>query len=125
MPAKTETGQPKDVALLSLRLNLARNGRLGPGKVALLENIASHGSISAAARRMNMSYKRAWDLVEEMNTLFGKPLVAAKTGGRHGGGAQLTETGLAVIGRFRAVERAAVEAAAIHIEALNAEIETG
>ncbi len=125
MPAKSDKEPPRDTAPLSLRLNLARNGRLGPGKVALLENIASHGSISAAARRMNMSYKRAWDLVEELNTLFGKPLVAAKTGGKQGGGAQLTETGLAVIGRFRAVERAAEEAAAIHIEALNAEIETG
>lgn len=70
-----------------------------------------------------MSYKRAWDLVEELNTLFGKPLVSARTGGKQGGGAHLTETGLAVIGRFRAVERAAEEAAAIHIEALNGEIE--
>ena len=72
---------------ISLRINLDPEGRLGPGKVDLLENIAAFGSISAAARGMDMSYKRAWDLVEEMNRLFPTPLVAAKTGGKKGGGA--------------------------------------
>ena len=75
---------------LSLRINLDPDGRIGPGKIELLEQIAAFGSISAAARGMEMSYKRAWDLVEEMNTIFGKPVVAAQTGGKHGGGAQLT-----------------------------------
>ena len=78
---------------LCLRINLDPEGRIGPGKIDLLEQIAAFGSISAAARAMNMSYKRAWDLVEEMNLLFGKPLVEAQTGGRHGGGAQLTPLG--------------------------------
>ena len=72
---------------------------------------------------MEMSYKRAWDLVEEMNTLFGKPVVAAQTGGKQGGGAQLTPVGLAVVSRFRAIERAAHAAAEPHLAALQAELE--
>jgi molybdate transport system regulatory protein len=108
---------------LSLRIDLDPSGRIGPGKIQLLEQIAAAGSISAAARRMDMSYKRAWDLVEEMNRLFGKPLVAAQTGGRKGGGAQLTKAGLAVVGRFRAIESAAEAAARPLMAALQAEIE--
>ena len=108
---------------LTLRINLDPEGRIGPGKIELLEKIAAFGSISAGARAMNMSYKRAWDLVEEMNKLFGKPLVAAQTGGKHGGGAQLTAVGLTVVTRFRAIERAARAAAAPQMAALQAEIE--
>lgn len=107
---------------LSLRIDLAPEGRIGPGKIALLEQIAANGSISAGARKLAMSYKRAWDLVEEMNAIFGKPVVQAQTGGRRGGGAQLTETGLAVVSRFRAIEQAAATAAADHIAALEAEM---
>ena len=110
---------------LSLRVNLDPEGRIGPGKIELLENIAAYGSISAAARRMDMSYKHAWDLVEEMNSLFGKPLVSAQIGGKRGGGTQLTPVGLAVVSRFRAIERAATSAAEQHMEALQAEIAAG
>lgn len=108
---------------LSLRINLDPQGRIGPGKIQLLEQIAASGSIAAGARRMNMSYKRAWDLVEEMNSLFGSPLVAAQSGGRRGGGAQLTETGRAVVDRFRAIEEAAAAAADEHMNALQAQID--
>ncbi len=110
---------------LSLRINLDPDGRIGPGKIALLEAIREAGSISAGARMMDMSYKRAWDLVEEMNSLFGKPVVAAKTGGRKGGGAALTAFGDAVVTRFRAIEAEALAAAAVHIAALQSEIERG
>jgi molybdate transport system regulatory protein len=110
---------------LSLRINLDPDGRIGPGKIELLEQIAAFGSISAAARGMKMSYKHAWDLVEEMNKLFGKPVVSAQTGGKKGGGAQLTPVGLAVVSRFRAIERAATAAAQQHMVALQAEIEAG
>ncbi|MGB3502842.1 MAG: winged helix-turn-helix domain-containing protein [Mesorhizobium sp.] len=108
---------------LSLRVNLDPHGRIGPGKIELLEQIAAFGSISAGARRMEMSYKHAWDLVDEMNQIFGKPLVAAQTGGKRGGGAVLTPVGLAVVSRYRAIERAATEAAQSHMEALQADIE--
>mgnify|MGYP001124222359 CR=1 FL=1 len=108
---------------LSLRINLDPGGRIGPGKIELLEKIAAYGSISEGARQMNMSYKHAWDLVEEMNRLFGKPVVSAQTGGKRGGGAQLTQIGLAVVTRFRAIEVAAHSAAAQHMAALQSEID--
>jgi len=107
---------------LSLRIDFDPDGRLGPGKVTLLENVAASGSISAAARAMNMSYKHAWDLIEEMNELFGRPLVSTQTGGKDGGGAQLTPMGQAVVTRFRAIEHAAAKAAKAQLEALQAEI---
>jgi molybdate transport system regulatory protein len=110
---------------LSLRINLDPGGRLGPGKIDLLEQIAAFGSISAAARAMEMSYKRAWDLVEEMNGIFERPLVSAKTGGKHGGGAELTPAGLSVVTRFRAIERAALAVAEPHLTALQKEIAEG
>ena len=110
---------------LSLRINLDPEGRIGPGKIDLLEQIASFGSISAAARAMEMSYKRAWDLVDEMNLLFGRPLVSAQTGGRHGGGARLTPFGMTVVTRFRAIERAALAAARPHLAELQAELDGG
>jgi molybdate transport system regulatory protein len=108
---------------ISLRINLDPEGRLGPGKIALLEQIAECGSISEAARRMAMSYKRAWDLVEETNRIFGKPLVETQKGGRRGGGARLTPAGEAVVRSFRAIERVALSAAQRHVEALQAEID--
>ena len=100
---------------LSLRINLDPDGRIGPGKIELLEQIAAFGSISRRRARMGMSYKRAWDLVEEMNTIFGKPVVAAQTGGKQGGGAQLTPVGQAVVSRFRAIEESAASAAEQHV----------
>lgn len=108
---------------LSLRINLDPEGRIGPGKIELLEQIAAFGSISAGARQMNMSYKHAWDLVEEMNRTFGKPVLDTHKGGQRGGGASLTPIGLALVSRFRAIERAALAVAEPHITALQAEIE--
>lgn len=95
---------------VSLRLDFVA-GKLGPGKIALLEKIAETGSISAAARALSMSYKRAWDLVEAVNRLFPAPLVSTQTGGRRGGGAGLTPAGEDVVRRFRAIEKAAIDAA--------------
>jgi len=108
---------------LSLRIDLDAGGRIGPGKIELLEKIAAFGSISAGAREMDMSYKRAWDLVNEMNGIFGQAVLSAQTGGKHGGGAQLTPVGLALVTRFRAIERAAEAAAAQHMAALQSEID--
>ncbi|WP_207553492.1 winged helix-turn-helix domain-containing protein [Teichococcus deserti] len=108
-------------ARLSLRVDLGAR-RLGPGKVQLLEAIARDGSISAAARSLGMSYRRAWELVEDLNTTFGAPVAATATGGSKGGGARLTELGEAVVAQFRALEAAAAAAAAPHLAALLARL---
>src|ERR1700744_5402986 len=108
---------------LSLRIDLGPESRIGPGKIELLERIAAFGSIAAAGRSMDMSYRRAWQLVEELNSIFGKPVVERQVGGRRGGGAKLTELGLALIARFRAIERAATEVAQTHLTALQSEVD--
>lgn len=105
-------------AALSLRVDLAQNSRLGPGKIDLLEAIAATGSISGAGRAMKMSYRRAWLLVDELNRMFRLPLVEASPGGVKGGGAQLTATGREIIGHYRAIESKAREAASLHLQAL-------
>lgn len=88
---------------------------MGPGKADLLEFIAQTGSISAAARKMGMSYRRAWALVQIMNSAFEAPVVQCETGGSRGGGASLTSEGLTVLRDYRAAERAAMKAARPHI----------
>ena len=95
-------------------LKLDFNGhRLGAGKVALLEHIAETGSISAAAKKMEMSYRRAWLLIDELNQMFTKPCVETSAGGVGGGGAQVTAFGKKVVASFRKLEkRVAAEAAA-------------
>jgi len=80
---------------------------IGPGKADLLQAIADTGSISAAARRMGMSYRRAWLLVHTMNTCFAEPLVEAEKGGRTGGGAAITPTGREVLDAYQGVVRLA------------------
>ena len=77
---------------------------IGPGKADLLEAIHTNGSISAGARHMGMSYKRAWDLVDTMNHSFRQPLVVTATGGSQGGGTQVTEFGFEVLRRYRNLE---------------------
>ncbi len=105
---------------LSIRIDFGDDQRLGPGKVLLLERIGEHGSISAAGRSMNMSYRRAWLLVSEINNAFSEPLVALQTGGRGGGGAALTGHGKALVAHYRAIERKARTAVAKHLDALQA-----
>jgi molybdate transport system regulatory protein len=82
---------------------------MGPGKADLLEAILQFGSISAAAKSMNMSYKRAWDLVTVMNASFKSPLVITAVGGSHGGGATLTEIGQEVLRLYRDLQIKAEE----------------
>lgn len=85
---------------------------MGPGKAELLDGIADTGSIAAAGRRMGMSYRRAWTLVEEMNGMFGSPLVDAAKGGAGGGGAVLTAEGQRILAAYRRLEQAAAQAGA-------------
>src|ERR1700733_16176383 len=96
---------------LSVRIDLDAEGRIGPGKIQLLENIHACGSISAAGRAMDMSYKRAWDLVDEINRICRHAAVERQTGGKNGGGAGLTPFGLSLVARSRKIERAATSAA--------------
>lgn len=107
------------MAKLSIRIDFTPDLRVGPGKILLLEAIAEQGSISAAARTLGMSYRRAWDLVEELNMIFGGAVVSSKSGGARGGGAALTGLGRDLIARYRAMERAAADAAEPHVAALN------
>jgi molybdate transport system regulatory protein len=100
---------------LTLRILGRRAPAMGPGRADLLEKIAESGSISAAARDMGMSYRRAWQLVESINKSFAEPLVVTETGGKRGGGARVTELGLEVIERFRAMEARASGAIATDI----------
>ena len=92
-----------------LRLKAGDAVALGPGKARLLELIQEHRSISAAARAMAMSYRRAWLLVNTMNSCFQQPLVLTATGGTHGGGAELSEQGLKALEIYRSYEKAVLE----------------
>lgn len=103
---------------LHLRVVLRDGIAIGPGRADLLEAIRDHGSISAAGRAMAMSYKRAWDLIEDMNTAFGAPVIATSTGGPAGGGSQLTETGEAILAAYRRLEARAAEAVAGELRVL-------
>ena len=87
-----------------LRIDFPNRERIGRGKMQLLEHIKSTGSISAAGRAMDMSYRRAWLLVSAMNGMFSHPVVDSQRGGKQGGGAVVTEFGEELLRRFRSME---------------------
>ncbi len=105
---------------VQFRLRIYRDDSIaiGPGKVALLEAIAETGSISAAARQLGMSYRRAWLLVDELNQALHAPAVSTAAGGAHGGGTALTPVGNELVKHYRAIESAARVATARDIAAL-------
>jgi molybdate transport system regulatory protein len=103
---------------LSIRIDLENGDRIGPGKITLREAIRDTGSISAGARKIGMSYRRAWLLVEQINTAFEGPSVAAAMGGPHGGGAVLTPVGERVIDIYRSIEKAARKSASDEFRAV-------
>jgi len=107
---------------LSVRIDLDAEGRIGPGKIQLLEKIREFGSISAAGRAMDMSYKRAWDLVDEINRICRQAAVERQTGGRNGGGAMLTPFGISLVARYRKIERDAASAVRKELQALRTDI---
>lgn len=92
------------------RIVSGKNIAFGPGKAELLSLVAATGSIAEAAKRMRMSYMRAWSLVQTMNACFKQPVVRATRGGRERGGAELTQTGRRVLARYQHMEQAAREA---------------
>ena len=102
-----------------LRILLGREIAIGPGKAELLRLIEEMGSISAAAREMGMSYRRAWTLVETMNGAFREPVVEAAIGGRGGGGAQVTDFGREALKRYRAMEEKAVSSVTAEMDAFS------
>jgi molybdate transport system regulatory protein len=110
-----------DVSLI-VRVDLGPHGRLGPGKMLLLANIDEFGSISAAGRAMNMSYRQAWDLVDQLNRAFLEPVVASQTGGKSGGGAALTPFGQELAGHYRRIAAETQRAAAKEIAAIRAKL---
>jgi len=82
----------------------------GPGKLELLALVAETGSISNAAKRMDMSYMRAWSLIQTMNTCFKEPVIAAARGGHERGGAELTATGMEVLKLYRQMQKDGLKA---------------
>ncbi len=90
---------------LSIRIDLSSGDRIGPGKIEILEAIRATGSISAAARKLDMSYRRAWLLVDEINRTFAEPAIETELGGRGGGRARLTMFGRALVQLYRGVEQ--------------------
>jgi molybdate transport system regulatory protein len=106
------------MARLKLRIDFGEGRALGPGKVQLLELVGEKGSISAAARSMEMSYRRAWLLVDGLNQMFRTPVVATRGGGAGGGGAALTPFGAEVIAAYRAMEEDARSALAERVAVL-------
>ena len=117
--APDDIGQAADSARLSLRIDFA-NGRLGPGKVELLEHIARERSISAAARAMEMSYKRAWELVGTMNRMFREPVAVTLPGRNTAGATELTVFGQRIVTLYRVAERRAGSAATAALAELSA-----
>jgi molybdate transport system regulatory protein len=92
---------------LTLRILADKQPAMGPGKARLVAAIDATGSISAAARSMGMSYRRAWQLVDALNESFTEPVVLTATGGRRGGGARVTPFGRELVRRYRAMENKA------------------
>lgn len=107
---------------LTLRVLGGSAAAMGPGKAELIERIARTGSISAAARDMGMSYRRAWQLVEALNRAFRKPVVETAIGGKQGGGARVTPYGAAMAARFRVMEAKASKAIASDLRRFDANL---
>jgi molybdate transport system regulatory protein len=107
---------------LTLRVDFGSGRALGPGKVRLLEAIEKTGSISQAGRALGMSYRRAWLLVDDMNSCFRDAVISAHPGGAHGGGATLTPFGQKLVERYRAIETDAMDATRKHLSDLESSL---
>ncbi len=107
---------------LWVKIDLGNARQVGPGKIALLRLIGERRSIAAAAREMKMSYRRAWLLIDELNSIFGQPVLTTHIGGKSYGGAELTPFGQRLIERFDAIARRTQEAVQDELAALAAEV---
>ncbi len=89
---------------VQIRINFNAERAIGPGRIELLEGVQRTGSLAQAARGMKMSYRRAWQLMQSLNSCLASPVSVAAKGGRHGGGATLTPAGKALIRAYRGFE---------------------
>jgi molybdate transport system regulatory protein len=117
-----KAGRRSGPSRIGIRIEIGAAVRLGPGKVRLLELIAELGSISAAGRAMEMSYRRAWLLIDTLNKAFREPVVATQPGGRADRRAAITPFGREVIRRYRTIEAAARDAIEEELKALEADL---
>ena len=108
----------KPALKLRMRVTVGEQIAVGPGKIQLLEALAAHGSITAAAKSLDMSYRRAWLLIDELNRSLAEPAVASATGGQRGGGSELTASGRQLIALYRGIEAQALKACAPDIRKL-------
>lgn len=108
----------RPVARFRMRITADDVIAIGPGKISLLEAIRQTRSITAAAKSIDMSYRRAWILIDELNATLKKPAVASSKGGDHGGGSELTPVGESLLLLYRRIEENAAEACADDIRAL-------
>jgi molybdate transport system regulatory protein len=105
---------------LTVRIDFGSDAAIGPGKIRLLEAIGKTGSISQAGRSLGMSYRRAWLLIDDLNRCFRAPVVVTRPGGARGGGAKLTQFGIKLIEKYRAIESQAASSAKRQIRGLKA-----
>ena len=115
MAKRPALARPRAAPKPRLRILLGAAIAIGPGKADLLDAIDRCGSISAAARQLDMSYRRAWQLADVMNRSFRERLVEAGTGGKRGGGTVLTPFGREVLARYRAMEEKAARSIAAEV----------
>ncbi len=121
MPKPTRIPKtPPTAPQLRLRMRITEGDTIaiGPGKIALLEAVQAHGSITAAAKSLGMSYRRAWVLVDELNGALRTPAVTSAQGGPRGGGSVLTPAGEKAVRLYRAIEAKALKACAADIAQL-------
>ena len=112
-------GKIRVVARINVSIVVQSGARIGPGKAALLQSVRDSGSIAAAARAMDMDYKRAWSLIESLNRAFDTPLVERVRGGARGGGATLTPFGLEVLTCYQQIEAATTRTASRKLRLLD------
>jgi molybdate transport system regulatory protein len=110
---------------LTVRVDFGSRRSIGPGKIRLLEEVARIGSISEAGRKLGISYRRAWLLIDDMNRCFNQAVVSAKPGGSQGGGTSVTKFGVDLIRHYRAIEAAARRAGKSHLGALEGALRDG
>ena len=120
LPAKRAAARSKPSVKFRMRITASDVIAVGPGKIALLEAIGEAGSLTSAAKNLDMSYRRAWMLLDELNRSLRRPAVDSAKGGQHGGGSELTDTGRQLIALYRRIEATAALAAEGDIKRLTA-----